>query len=66
LGIRQHGLAGFRLANPLKDLALMQDARSLAERVLARDPDLALPEHRGLREACLKALGEQLPASVLH
>ena len=66
LGLRQHGLAGFSLANPLKDWELMQEARQLAETLLDQDPELTRPDHAGLRQAVLQALGEALPASVLH
>lgn len=66
LGLRQHGLAGFSLANPLKDWELMQEARQLAETLLDQDPELARSDHAGLRQAVLQALGEALPASVLH
>lgn len=66
LGLRQHGLAGFSLANPLKDWELMQEARQLAETLLDQDPELTRSDHAGLRQAVLQALGEALPASVLH
>ncbi|MGC8487264.1 MAG: ATP-dependent DNA helicase RecG [Clostridia bacterium] len=66
LGLRQHGLQGFSLANPLKDLALLQDARNLARQILDRDPELKRPEHQGLRDAVVSALGAALPASLLH
>jgi ATP-dependent DNA helicase RecG len=44
LGIRQHGLAGLRVADPVTDLSLLEEARAAAERWLAQDPDLASPQ----------------------
>jgi ATP-dependent DNA helicase RecG len=66
LGRRQHGLAGFQLADPLKDLDALQEARTLARDLLRGDPDLTRPEHDGLRRRVLEALGDALPGSVLH
>lgn len=66
LGLRQHGLQGFSLANPLRDFDLLQDARNLARTILEADPDLRHPEHQGLRDRVVSALGAALPASLLH
>lgn len=66
LGMRQHGVAGFQLANPLKDLALLERARAVAREILARDPELTAEEHRGLRQWVFEALEAALPSHVLH
>jgi ATP-dependent DNA helicase RecG len=66
LGLRQHGLAGFQLADPIRDLDALQRARDLAREILARDPDLRAPEHAELRRLVLEALGQAVPASILH
>jgi ATP-dependent DNA helicase RecG len=66
LGMRQHGVAGFRLAQPLKDLALLERARQIARAILSRDPELRDPEHAALRHWVLEALEEALPGHVLH
>lgn len=66
LGLRQHGLAGFRLADPVRDLQALQKAREVAQAMLDSDPDLAHSEHQELRRLVLEALGQSLPASVLH
>lgn len=66
LGMRQHGVAGFQLANPLKDLALLERARNTARSLLQVDPDLSMPEHRGLRQWVFDALSDALPGHVLH
>ncbi len=49
LGTAQSGLPALRLADLLSDADLLQEARELADAVLARDPSLALPEHAVLR-----------------
>jgi ATP-dependent DNA helicase RecG len=66
LGIRQHGVAGFQLADPIRDLEALQQARQIAKALLDRDPDLTAESHQPLRRRVLEALGEALPASVLH
>ena len=49
-GARQHGLPEFRVADPLRDEALNERARSIAERLLQADPELTAPEHAALRQ----------------
>ena len=49
-GERQSGLPSFRVADPMRDEALIPVARAAAERVLSADPMLSQPEHRALRE----------------
>ncbi|MDR7417526.1 MAG: ATP-dependent DNA helicase RecG [Armatimonadota bacterium] len=41
LGVRQHGLGGLRIADPVSDLALLEEARRAAEALLRHDPALA-------------------------
>ena len=48
LGVRQHGVATFRLAKLPDDQELLWDARSAAESLIAADPTLELPEYAGL------------------
>ena len=48
-GERQSGVPTFRIADPLRDAALNQVARRVADRVLAEDPELAAPGHGALR-----------------
>jgi ATP-dependent DNA helicase RecG len=50
-GERQHGVPMFRFADPLKDEELNFVAQRCAQRILTRDPELARPEHAGLRRA---------------
>ncbi|MDQ8172327.1 MAG: ATP-dependent DNA helicase RecG [Gemmatimonadota bacterium] len=49
-GAKQHGLPAFRIADPLRDEALNETARVVAERVLRDDPLLTAPAHQGLRQ----------------
>jgi ATP-dependent DNA helicase RecG len=52
-GTRQHGLPDFRVANPLRDGALLERAREAASLILAADPRLERPEHEALRRVLL-------------
>ena len=48
-GARQHGLPVLRIADMSADFALLQLAQGEAKELLAHDPAMELPEHRGLR-----------------
>jgi ATP-dependent DNA helicase RecG len=50
-GREQSGSATFRVADPLRDEALLAPARLAADRILAVDPTLSAPRHDGLRRA---------------
>ena len=52
-GTRQSGLPEFRVADLLRDAALLEDARRDALSIIAADPELRAAEHRGLRSALL-------------
>jgi ATP-dependent DNA helicase RecG len=49
-GERQSGLPSFRVADPLRDEALIPLARAAAEKLLQLDPTLSRPEHQPLRD----------------
>ncbi len=51
LGVRQHGVGGLRVADPIGDLALLEEARKEAEALLGLDPELVSPEMAGLGNA---------------
>ncbi len=53
-GTRQHGLPDFRVANPLRDGALLERSREAASLLLAMDPRLERPEHRALRQVLVE------------
>jgi ATP-dependent DNA helicase RecG len=52
-GTRQSGLPEFRVADLLRDAAVLEEARREAATIVAEDPDLRSPAHRGLRQVLL-------------
>jgi len=59
-GERQSGVPTFRIADPLRDEELNENARRAAGAMLATDPGLDKPEHAGLR----RVLGERYARSL--
>jgi ATP-dependent DNA helicase RecG len=59
LGTRQHGIPEFKVARLPEDADLLQEARDVAEELLARDPGLADPEHVLLRDAAAARFGSE-------
>ena len=59
-GERQSGVPTFRIADPVRDEALNEAARTAAASLLARDPGLERAEHAGLR----KVLGQRYQRSI--
>ena len=49
-GERQSGVPTFRVADPLRDELLNEQAREAADKLLAIDAELAMPEHAALRQ----------------
>ena len=58
-GTRQHGMPDLKVANPIRDLAILERARKEAEALVKADPMLHRPEHAALREAVKSRLGDQ-------
>ncbi len=50
IGTQQSGLPDFRVANFVRDIHLLNDARKEAFQIIARDPTLTLPEHFFMKE----------------
>ncbi len=50
IGKRQSGLPDFRTANPLDDIAILQQARDEAFKVVGDDPSLSSSDHQVTRE----------------
>ncbi|MDD5195838.1 MAG: ATP-dependent DNA helicase RecG [Candidatus Omnitrophica bacterium] len=49
-GYLQHGLPSLKIANPLRDMQILQEARLFAYKVIKTDPALGATEHRSIRE----------------
>jgi len=64
LGTRQSGLPGFKMANLVRDVGILQDARHAAFEILEQDPQLKKPENVSLREELLRAHGPAALASI--
>ncbi|MCB0394549.1 MAG: ATP-dependent DNA helicase RecG, partial [Bdellovibrionales bacterium] len=50
LGTRQSGLEGFKMANLVRDIDILVEARRAAQDVIERDVDLKSPENQMLRD----------------
>ena len=64
LGARQSGLAGFKMANLVRDVKILQEARDAAFEVLEKDPELDRGEHSNLRAELVRSHGSTALASV--
>ncbi|MBC7754319.1 MAG: ATP-dependent DNA helicase RecG [Moraxellaceae bacterium] len=64
MGSKQSGLAGFKMANLVRDFELLKLARDSAFEMLKQDPDLKRKEHSLIREELLKSYGPQALAGV--
>ncbi len=65
LGTRQHGVPGFRVANPLRDRALVERASVAVKTLLDADPRLAGEDGRRCREHLRAVLSEDVAAGAL-
>ncbi len=54
-GVRQSGLPDLRIASLIADTGALMDAREDAFAIIERDPQLAAPEHRPLRDLVRRA-----------
>ena len=54
-GLKQHGLPQMKLANLLRDMTTLKETGEAVNEVIATDPTLSFPGHRGMKEA-VKAL----------
>jgi ATP-dependent DNA helicase RecG len=59
-GFRQWGMPEFRVANLVRDMDLLQQARLEAFSLLKQDPGLRASAHQGLRDAMLRKWKEKL------
>ena len=63
-GVRQHGMAHFRIAQLPRDAELLERARVHAERIAADDPRLERPEHALLQDALRERYGGEALAPI--
>ena len=64
MGTRQSGLSGFKMANLVRDMAILQQAREAAFEVLKKDPKLAYQDNKGLRDELLREHGPAALAGI--
>lgn len=64
MGTRQSGLPGFKMANLVRDVKILREAREAAFQVLKKDPQLKFPDHQALREELLRAHGPAALAGI--
>ncbi len=64
LGSRQSGLPGFKMANLVRDVRVLQEARTAAFEVLERDPALSQIENSSLKSELIRSHGTTALASV--
>jgi ATP-dependent DNA helicase RecG len=66
VGTRQSGLRQFNVAELPADAQLLERARAWGEAIVARDPELSMPEHTLLGDALRREFGvealEPIPA----
>jgi ATP-dependent DNA helicase RecG len=59
-GTAQSGLPELRIADLLKDVAILEEARTEAQKLVKSDPRLEKPEHAALKERVKQVLGARL------
>ena len=59
-GTKQHGLPPLRIADLVRDVAVVEEARRDAQTLIASDPELASPDFARLRRMVLNRYGEAL------
>jgi ATP-dependent DNA helicase RecG len=64
VGVRQSGLAQFRVAELPRDRELQERARLRAEAIDAIDPELTAPEHALLADALAERFGDEATAPI--
>ncbi|MBW2039171.1 MAG: ATP-dependent DNA helicase RecG [Deltaproteobacteria bacterium] len=65
LGVRQWGLPDFRVANLIRDVRLLQQARREAFALIDQDPQLSKEEHLHLREILREKWQEKLELATV-
>ena len=65
LGVRQHGVPGFKLANPLKDRRLVEVANRAVRTLVESDPHLQSADGRLCREFLRTIVSEEFTAETV-
>jgi ATP-dependent DNA helicase RecG len=65
LGVRQHGVPGFKLANPLKDRGLVEKANRAVRELIDSDPRLESPEGRLCRDYLRTIVSDDIAAGTV-
>ncbi len=60
-GVRQHGVPGFQLANPLRDGDLAAEAAEDVQALVASDPELSSAAWRPMRRSLSETYGKVVP-----
>jgi ATP-dependent DNA helicase RecG len=64
-GTRQWGPADLRVANLIRDVKILEEAREEASRLLKEDPELHRPEHAELKAALLRRWQDKLALAAV-
>lgn len=64
MGTRQSGLPGFKMANLVRDISILQEAREAAFEVLRKDAQLKHADNQALREELTKTHGPAALAGI--
>lgn len=59
-GSLQHGLPGLRIANPLRDLEILKQARRFAYKMIKKDPHLEKSGNRSVRDYLIGQFGAEI------
>jgi ATP-dependent DNA helicase RecG len=65
LGVKQWGEISFHVADLARDTFLLIEARRIAMELLARDPNLALPEHQFLKETLFRKWSDKFSLGAI-
>ena len=65
LGTRQSGMPDFRVANILRDGALLDEARKAADLLLKDDPDLASTANTPIKDELIRRWGQRLELAAI-
>ncbi len=66
LGVRQHGLPEFKIANLLTDGLLLKEANVCAKKIMEIDGELSAPQHQPLKKLINKMFDENIPGGIIN